>query len=83
MKSATSKPTTHKHKKMQRLIKHQALSPYCRRFRYTGNIAHIKSYIETNRKGADCMVEIFVRPLTREERELWGLSKNEHIAKVA
>lgn len=54
---------------------------YARKFRYTGNIAHIKSYIDVNmRANSDCIVEIFVRPLNHGEREIYG--KPEFLPKV-
>lgn len=46
---------------------------YTKRFRYSGNISHIKAYIEKNKIGEDCIVEIYVRPLTRQERDEYGL----------
>lgn len=47
-----------------------------RKFRFTGNIAHIESYVRGNMRGADCMVEIYVRPLTQVEKEIYGGTSN-------
>lgn len=47
-------------------------SDYARKLRYTGNISHIKNYIDVNMKGQDCIVEIFIRPLNQVEREIYG-----------
>lgn len=48
-------------------------SEYSRLFKYSGNISHIKAYIEKNKTDHECIVEVFVRPLTTLERELYGL----------
>ena len=47
---------------------------YGRKFLYTGNIAHIKAYIDKNTPGKRCTVKIYVAALTKAEREIWSLA---------
>lgn len=60
------------HKLKRSTRKHNTTSKYTRAFCYTGNIKHIKAYIDKNKLEDDCIVEIYVRPLNAEERSIFG-----------
>ncbi len=61
-----------KRKKKPKKLNFVSYDDHIKKFRYTGNIAHIKNFIDVNKKGYDCIVEVKVRPLTRLEKELFG-----------
>ena len=53
---------------------------FTKTFRYVGNIAHIHAYIRKNSKLLDpqgnVMVELYIRPMSKLERETYGDPKS-------
>lgn len=41
--------------------------------KYVDNIAHIEDFIKRNMTERECIVELYVRPLTNTERHMYGL----------